>query len=67
MATYSNILPGESHGQKSLAGYSPWGHKELDMTEHTHMMHDMELTAATFQKPQARGILWKELHCILES
>ena len=34
MATYSNILPGESHGQRSLAGYSPWGHKELDMTEH---------------------------------
>ena len=25
--------PGESHGQRSLAGYSPWGHKELDMTE----------------------------------
>ena len=23
----------ESHGQKSLAGYSPWGHKELDTTE----------------------------------
>ena len=22
------ILPGESHGQRSLAGYSPWGHKE---------------------------------------
>ena len=29
-------LPGESQGQRSLAGYSPWGHKELDMTEHTH-------------------------------
>ena len=29
------FLPGESHGQKSLAGYSPWGHKELDMTEAT--------------------------------
>ena len=26
-------LPGESHGQRSLAGYSPRGHKELDMTE----------------------------------
>ena len=26
------FLPGKSHGQKSLAGYSPWGHKELDMT-----------------------------------
>ena len=29
------FLPGESHGQRSLAGYSPWGHKELDMTEAT--------------------------------
>ena len=27
------FLPGEAHGQWSLAGYSPWGHKELDMTE----------------------------------
>ena len=28
------FLPGESHGQRSLVGYSPWSHKELDMTEH---------------------------------
>ena len=27
------FLTGESHGQKSLVGYSPWGCKELDMTE----------------------------------
>ena len=27
-----NLIPGKSHGQKSLAGYSPWGYKELDMT-----------------------------------
>ena len=33
MATHSVCLPGESHGQRSLAGYSPWGHKESDMTE----------------------------------
>ena len=26
-------LPGESHGQRSLVGYSPWGHKESDTTE----------------------------------
>ena len=26
-------LPGESHGQRSLVGYSPWGHKESDATE----------------------------------
>ena len=27
------FLPGESHGQRSLLGYSPWGHKESDRTE----------------------------------
>ena len=27
------FLPGESHGQRSLAGYSPQGHKESDTTE----------------------------------
>ena len=33
MATTSVFLPGNSHGQGSLAGYSPSGHKELDTTE----------------------------------
>ena len=27
------FLPGEFHGQRSLLGYSSWGHKEADMTE----------------------------------
>ena len=27
------FLPGKFHGQRSLAGYSPWGPKESDMTE----------------------------------
>ena len=27
------FLPGEFHGQRNLAGYSPWGGKESDMTE----------------------------------
>ena len=33
------FLPGKYHEQRSLVGYSPWGRKELDMTEqltHTH-------------------------------
>ena len=30
---YSKILPGEFHGQRSLAGYSPQGRKESDTTE----------------------------------
>ena len=33
MATHSSILPGESHGQRSLVGYSSWGPKESDTTE----------------------------------
>ena len=28
------FLPGKSHGQRRLVGYGPWGHKELDTTEH---------------------------------
>ena len=27
------FLPGKFHGQRSLVGYSPWGHKESDTTE----------------------------------
>ena len=30
------LLPGESHGRRSLVGCSPWGHKELDTTERLH-------------------------------
>ena len=33
MATHSGILPGKSHRQRSLAGYSPCNRKELDTTE----------------------------------
>ena len=32
MATHSSILARESHGQKSLMGYSPWARKELGTT-----------------------------------
>ena len=32
-ATDSSILAWQSHGQRSLAGYSPWGHKESDAAE----------------------------------
>ena len=28
------FFSGKTHGQRSLAGYSPWDHKELDMIEH---------------------------------
>ena len=36
VATTPVLLPGESHGRRSLVGYSPWGHKESDMTKRLH-------------------------------
>ena len=36
MATHSSILTWKTHGQRILAGYSPWGRKKLDMTERLH-------------------------------
>ena len=33
----SVFLPGRAYGQRRLAGYSPWGHRESDTTEHTCM------------------------------
>ena len=40
MATHSSILSGEFHGQRSLMGYSPWGHKSQtwlkQLSCHTH-------------------------------
>ena len=33
------LLPGKSHGRRSLVGCSPWGHSELDTTERLHFFH----------------------------
>ena len=47
------FLPGESHGQRRLAGYSPWGRKELDMTERLSTCSSM--------------FTWKVLVCVFVS
>ena len=33
------LLPGKSHGQRSLVGYSPGGHRESDMTKQLHKLY----------------------------
>ena len=44
----SVFLPGKSHGQRSLVGYSPWGRWELDTTEWLHFhFHALEKEMAT--------------------
>ena len=39
MATHSSILARESHGQRGLVGYSPWGGKESETTEQLYMAY----------------------------
>ena len=42
------LLPGESHGRRSLVGCSPWGPEELNTTEHLHFhFHALEKEMAT--------------------
>ena len=38
------LLPGKSHGWRSLVGYSPWSHKESDMTERLHFHFSLSCT-----------------------
>ena len=54
MATPSSILARESHGQRSLVGYSPWGCKELDVNKHLTTCIEKYLNS-----------LYKETHLIV--
>ena len=54
----SAFLPGESHGQGSLAGYSPWGHRESDMTEETQHRPYIEQEATHKSLHTTWFIIW---------
>ena len=47
MATHSSVLAWEPLGQRSLAGYSPWGREESDTTE--------QLSTYSYQIPSFRN------------
>ena len=57
------FLPGKSHGQRSLVGYSPWGRKELDMIErlHLHHLHHQLLTHVLGEATEAQFIIIRNL------
>ena len=48
------FLPGKSHGWRSLVGYSPWGHRESDMTERA-CPHDL-VSAENFMSWETHGM-----------
>ena len=58
------FLPGKFHGQRSLAGSSPWGHKEWDVTERSyrldvHSLQWWDILSIGLHGPfRAWGFLW---------
>ena len=50
------LLPGKSHGWRSMVGYSPWGHKELDTTERLHFTSS--ILAWEIPCTEEPGALW---------
>ena len=57
------FLPREFHGQWSLAGYRPWGHKESDMTEQLSVTHSLryadDTTLMAESKEELKSLLMK--------
>ena len=65
------LLPGKSHGQRSLVGCSPWGREELDMTERLHFHFSLScigegngnpLQCSCLENPRDRGAWWAAGH-----
>ena len=70
------LLPGKSHGQRSLVGCSPWGRKESDMTEQLHFHFSLscigEGNGNPFQcscpeNPRDRGAWWAAVYGVAQS
>ena len=62
------FLPGKSHGQRSLAGYSPRSYKELDTTEHTHGEgNGTPLRYSCLENPMDGGAWWAAVHGVAKS
>ena len=59
MATCSSILPGKSHGQRSLVGYSSWVHKEWDTTWWPNNNNE---TTGKNSKYNYRALGWEYFH-----
>ena len=70
------VLPGKSHGRRSLVGCSPWGHKESDTTERLHFHFSLScigegngnpLQCSCLQNPRDRGAWWAAIYGVTQS
>ena len=70
------LLPGNSHGRRSLVGCSPWGHWELDTTERLHFHFSLSrfgegngnpLQCSCLENPRDRGTWWAAISGVAQS
>ena len=70
------LLPGKSHGQKSLVGCSPWSRKESDTTERLHFHFSVScigegngnpLQCSCLENPKGSGAWWAAVYGVAES
>ena len=70
------LLPGKSHGRRSLVGCSPWGHQESDMTERLHFHFSLScigegngnpLQCSCLESPRNRGAWWAAIYGVAQS
>ena len=70
------LLPGKSHGQRSLVGCSPWGRWESDTTERLHFHFSLScigegngnpLQCSCLENPRDGGAWWAAVHRVAQS
>ena len=70
------LLPGKSHGRRSLVGCSPWGREELDTTERLHFHFSLScigegngnpLQYSCLENPRDRGARWAAVYGVAQS
>ena len=70
------LLPGKSHGRRSLVGCRPWGHEESDMTERLHFHFSLSgigegngnpLQCSCLENPRDGGAWWAAVSGVAQS
>ena len=70
------LLPGRSHGRRSLVGCSPWGRKESDTTERLHFHFSLSCTGegngnplqrSCLENPRDGGAWWAAVYGVAQS
>ena len=70
------LLPGKSHGQRSLVGCSPWGREESDKTEQLHFHFSLScigegngnpLQCSCLENPRDGGAWWAAIYGVTQS